>query len=180
VVLLSHVATEISQRALTELRGLLLESSVILWVEPGTPKASQALIENRERLREKFEILSPCPHQESCGLKSHPSDWCHFFADVPPVAHQSRMWKEFSEKLGIDLRSLPVSYCCFQRKRGTEPKEEDGGRLLGRPRVYKGYLTGLVCRRSGVREERFLKREKELFHEIKKAGFSLTLPKNKQ
>lgn len=177
VVLLSHVVTELSQRPLTQLRALLRESAAIIWVEPGTFKASHALVDNRELLREGFDLIAPCPHQKVCGVKNHSTDWCHFFADVPQEAHRSREWREFAEKLGIDLRTLPVSYLCMQRKT-TEPLPSDGtGRLLGRARIYKGFNTALICRESGVKEEKFLKRDdKDLVHDLKKAGFSFYVP----
>ncbi len=177
VVLLSHVVTELSQRALTQLRSLLRESATIIWVEPGTFKASHALVDNREILREGFDLIAPCPHQKICGLKNHPRDWCHFFADVPQEAHRSREWREFAEKLGIDLRTLPVSYLCLQKKTADAKVSDGTGRLLGRPRIYKGFNTALICRESGVKEEKFLKRDdKDLVHDLKKAGFSFNVP----
>lgn len=180
VVLLSHVVTELSQRTLTELRGLLREATSVIWVEPGTFKASHALVDNRELLREHFGLIAPCPHQDACGLKNHDRDWCHFFAEVPQEAHRSRDWKEFSQKLGIDLRSLPVSYLCLDKRKDTKGSNSMG-RLLGRSRSYKGYTTGLICRESGVQEERFLKRDdKDLVHDLKKAGFSFHVPGTKR
>jgi len=178
VLLVSHVLSELPSRSRERLFHWTQFADAVIWIEPGTPDSSQKLIQLREQSREKFVVVAPCPHQAVCPLKENPKDWCHFFADIPSMVHQSAEWREFSEALNIDLRSLPVSYLCLQK--GITAEQKKGGRLIGRPRVYKGYLTGLICRESTAVEEKFLKRDKTgPFRELKEGGFRLAIPDNK-
>lgn len=174
-VLLSHVLSELSERTEAELSQSLSRAAGVIWIEPGTPAMSHQLIAIRERLRDRFSIVAPCPHVGRCGLAGSPSDWCHFFAEVPSEAHQSARWRAIADTLGFDLRALPVSFLVLDRR--PLEKERERGRLLGRPRVYKGYATALICRVGGVVEEKFLKRDKEgPFRSVKEGGFFVPIP----
>lgn len=178
VLLLSHILSELSDDNLRSVQNIALKADAVLWVEPGTPESSRRLIEFREMAREKFQFVAPCPHQATCGLRGNEKDWCHFFGEVPSWAHQSAEWREIATRLGIDLRSLPLSYLCLSKSAVELPSR---GRLLGRPRAYKGYVTSLVCRESGVKEEKFLKRDESVdFSALKKGGFRITISDSKR
>jgi ribosomal protein RSM22 (predicted rRNA methylase) len=134
-----------------------------LWVEPGTFSDSHALINVREKLRDRFDIVAPCTHRERCRITG--KDWCHFFAAPPSGIMADPNWVRFAKRAGIDLRSLPYSYLVLDRK--TSPT--GGARIIGEPRVYRGYAKVLRCRVDGVREETIQKRDDpEFFRRLKK------------
>ncbi len=147
----SHVWNELSSSARDALVFAMENAEGFVWVEPGTPQMSQAVVALRERMRSRFSILGPCPHAAGCGVSG--SDWCHFFA--PPAAEHftTAEWTRFAKELGVDLRSLPVSFLAMSRAPKVQ-SERVHGRVLGRPHVTKGLATGLVCRESGVVKER--------------------------
>jgi ribosomal protein RSM22 (predicted rRNA methylase) len=158
-VLVSHVITELSPPALAELVGVASRAAAVVWVESGTSLASHALIRIREALRDTLHPVAPCPQGETCGLvgATHERDWCHQFAVPPAEAFTSAHWARVSRELGIDLRSLPVSFLVLDRRRPS-PLPAGATRLLGRPRVLKGRASMLGCSAHGVREHRLLKR----------------------
>ncbi len=154
-LLVSHVLSEISPQT----RGALVErarrADAVIWVEPGTFTASRALIDAREQLRGELHPIAPCPHDERCGLldATHERDWCHQFVPPPTVAFTEAGWARFGKEMGIDLRSLPVSFLVLDR-RASKPLPSGATRLLGRPRVQKGMATLTGCSEPGVRDLR--------------------------
>ncbi len=169
LLLVSHVLTELSQDQATQLADLAARAQAVLWVEPGTYEASLALIAIRERLRNRMNLVAPCPHQAPCGILAPGNDrhWCHHFASVPGHVFLDAHWARFGKLIGIDLRSLPVSYLILDKR--PAPLEPGATRVLGRPRLYKPYARILGCDTSGVQEHRIDKRtHPELYRRIKK------------
>ena len=82
--------------------------------------------------------------------------WCHFFAEPPANIMADSNWVRFAQRAGIDLRSLPYSYLVLDRKARLEAPST---RMIGEPRMYKGYAKVLNCRAEGVREEVIQKRD---------------------
>lgn len=148
VLLISHALTE--QR---EPFDLPCDAQCVIVVEPGTYEASHKLIQFRERVRGGFNVVAPCTHQASCGLINS-RHWCHHFAAVPNEVFHNPDWARFSKVTGIDLRSLPVSYLVLDKR----PVPAGGARLIGRPRMYRGWATTFVCDETGVLECRLSKR----------------------
>ena len=167
---ISHVLNELSPRELDSLLLLVQKADWLVWIEPGTPKLSQALIQIREQLRKSFEVVAPCPHQETCGLIAKKTqDWCHFFAPPPSSVFQSSQWSEFSHRLGIDLRALPTSFLVGVRKPSPNwviPRLSKTKRVLGRARHYRGYSRALTCSPSEVTEAKFMARDQSQAIEI--------------
>jgi hypothetical protein len=159
-LVISHVLNELDEAAGRLLRRSLERAQAVLWVEPGTFADSRALIAVRESLRDNFEFLAPCPHQASCGLLAPDNErhWCHHFATPPPGIMADSNWVRFAQRAGIDLRSLPYSYLVMEKKglraqsSAHLPAAENWMRILGQPRVYKGFARLLSCQASGVRE----------------------------
>ena len=170
-LLISHTITELSNADLEVLVGLCARSKAVFWVEPGTPAASRKLIAVREKLREVLTPIAPCPHKAQCGLLAAGNEhhWCHHFAPPPDEAFQTKEWAEFGKQMGIDLRSLPVSYLVM-----THGDITGGERVIGRPRAHTGYAQYLGCDEQGVSEKKVMKRDREpLYRQLKKGGFSL-------
>jgi ribosomal protein RSM22 (predicted rRNA methylase) len=162
VLLISHALTE-----QTEPFALPCDAKCVVIVEPGTYEVSRRLIALRERLRGEFNVVAPCTHQAVCGMLATGNErhWCHHFAPPPPEVFQSADWARFAKLMGIDLRSVPVSYLVLDRR----PVTTGGMRMIGRPRVYKAHALVLGCDADGVRERRVEKRtEPELYRKLKK------------
>ena len=121
VLVISHVLNELPAAELLALRGLAARAAAILWVEPGTPEVSRALIEVREQLRGRFRLVAPCTHQAACGLLAPDNvrHWCHHFAPPPPEIFTDSDWVKFGRRAGIDLRSLPCSFLVLARRPET-------------------------------------------------------------
>jgi hypothetical protein len=103
------------------------------------------------------------------------SHWCHFFARPPAAAFQSQLWADAKKHLGIDLRSLPTSFLCLKRKENfdiTSVSLDTAAVMIGRPRIYKGYLKYLECSVAGLSEARLQKRDnKKLFKQLSDGVF---------
>jgi hypothetical protein len=183
--LLSHVINEVAADERKLLVNQLRGHEVIIWLEPGTYKESRNLIEVREQLLDDYEVIAPCPDQASCpmSLSQHSKHWCHFFAQPPNHVFHSPFWKEVSKQLAIDTRSLPTSFLCLKLKKKTMvgpklshyPLHHEAV-VIGRPRIYKGYLKYLECKKAGLADIRLQKRDdKVFFKRLSGGGFWQTL-----
>jgi ribosomal protein RSM22 (predicted rRNA methylase) len=181
LLVLSHVLNELTPGQLGDLLRLAARAAAVLWVEPGTHATGRALMGCRERLRADFTVLAPCTHQAPCGLLDPANErhWCHHFAPPPPAIMNDPDWVRFAHRLGIDLRRLPYSCLVLERRdRGTATAEtrraamlpEGCSRILGRPRVYKGFAKVLSCQGDGVRELTLQKRDAPVEFKTLKSG----------
>ena len=173
-LVLSHVLNELDEAGGRALRQIIDRSQAVLWVEPGTHADSRALIAMREALREQFHVIAPCTHQNACGLLADENarHWCHHFASPPPGVMSDSNWVRFAQRAGIDLRSLPYSFVVLERRSLREPLPgaipAGWSRVLGEPRVYKGFAKVLNCQSDGVREVELQKRDApEIFKQMK-------------
>lgn len=160
LLVISHVLNELDPATLDHLLSLVSAAGEVLWIEAGTHADSRHLIAVREALREEFRIVAPCPHAARCGLltPANARHWCHHFAAPPTEVFQDASWAEFGREMGIDLRSLPFSYLVLDRAK-TPVLPETSSRILGVPRVSKGYCRILSCQREGVAEFMLQKRD---------------------
>ncbi|KAF0180876.1 MAG: ribosomal small subunit Rsm22 [Limisphaerales bacterium] len=172
LLVLSHVLNELPDAEREALLQLARRADAVLWVEPGTHADSRALIAMREGLRQEFEVIAPCTHHETCGLLAAGNErhWCHNFAAPPPGVLADSDWVRFGRRMGIDLRSLPYSFLALERK-GLRPAAEKlagWSRVVGAPRVYKGFARLFSCQADGVRDLTLQKRDApEVFKRLK-------------
>lgn len=153
VLVVSHVASELDDAGTAALHSVIERAQSVLWVEPGTPEDSRALIAARESFRTTFQVVAPCTHQASCGMTTlgNQADWCHHFAEGPPGVRGDADWVRFANRAGFDLRSTPYSFLVLDR--GASPNGAVSfTRVIGRPRRYKGFLKVLECGPRGVSE----------------------------
>jgi hypothetical protein len=175
-LLLSHVLNELTEASRADLLQLVHRADAVLWVEPGTHVDSRALISVREALRENFHVIAPCTHPAGCGLLTPENErhWCHFFASPPKGIMGDSNWVRFALRAGIDLRALPYSYLVLERKGLREPVPGllpgDWSRVIGEPRVYKGFAKVLSCQADGVHEVEFQKRAAPEEHKAMRDG----------
>ncbi|MCS7048921.1 MAG: small ribosomal subunit Rsm22 family protein [Verrucomicrobiae bacterium] len=170
LLVLSHVLNEIEPR---DVYDVIRQAEAVIWVEPGTHQESRALIAQRERWRDEFFVVAPCSHRERCGLLARGQErhWCHFFAEPPAGVMADANWVRFAKRAGIDLRALPYSYLVLDRR---PVGGATGARVIGRPRLYKGFAKVLLCDVTGVRDEPVARRD-ERFKTVQ-AGGVMPLP----
>jgi hypothetical protein len=170
LLLVSHVANELSPSALDGLLALAAQAREIIWVEAGTHADSRRLSEIRDRLLPGgFTVIAPCTHQARCGMLTPENErhWCHHFAAPPEVAFRDARWAEFGKELSIDLRSLPYSFLVLSRD--VAPLAPGFSRVIGEVREAKGYCKVLSCQAEGVSEFMLQKRDApELHRELRK------------
>lgn len=180
-LVVSHVLNELDEAGGRALRQAIDRAQAVLWVEPGTSVDSRALIAMREALREQFHLIAPCTHQAACGLLASGNErhWCHHFASPPAGIMADSNWVRFAQRAGIDLRSLPYSFLVLERRGMREPVPgllpEGWSRVLGEPRVYKGFAKVLSCQADGVRELELQKRDAPEVFKAMKSGDGPTL-----
>ncbi|MBI1859936.1 MAG: hypothetical protein HYR96_03340 [Deltaproteobacteria bacterium] len=170
LVVLSHVISELTPVALQSLVKDLKRTAMVIWVEPGEKRSSERLLGVREELRGHFSVVAPCTHQKACPLAGQSSAWCHQFAEVPSIAFQDRAWSEWAKWLGIDLRSLPVSYLVLGAEGGAS-----GARVIGRPRLRGGHALVTSCGAEGLKLDTVTKADKPVFQALKENPFRLIL-----
>ena len=180
-LVISHVLNELDEAGGRALREVIDRADAILWVEPGTYADSRALIQMREALRGAFHVIAPCAHPAACGLlvEENKRHWCHHFAAPPAGIMSDSDWVRFARRAGIDLRSLPYSFLVLERRGVREEVPgllADGwSRVLGEPRLYKGYARVLSCQSDGVRELELQKRDAPDVYKAMKSGSSPAL-----
>ncbi|MFO1499996.1 MAG: small ribosomal subunit Rsm22 family protein [Verrucomicrobiota bacterium] len=169
-LLLSHVLSELNEAQTEDLLSRLPQATAVLWVEPGTHAISRQLSRLRDRLLGRFQVIAPCTHHEVCGMlrPGNESHWCHHFASPPPAVFSDRYWARFASLAGIDLRSLPLSFLVMDQ-RPMRSLPTDAVRIIGSPRIYKGYALLFGCEAGGVRDRRLSKKNApEMFRRLKK------------
>jgi ribosomal protein RSM22 (predicted rRNA methylase) len=171
-LIVSHVLNELTPDGELSLAAVIRRSESILWVEPGAHAASRRLGRFRESLLTEFRVVSPCSHQSQCGMLTpeNARHWCHFFARPPREIFTDPGWSKFARRAGIDLRSLPYSYLILDRRPVNPGAKSVSGltRVIGEPRVYKGFAKVFGCDETGVRERMLQKRDvPERFAEMK-------------
>jgi len=160
LLLASHVLGELDDGARAELLALARRARAVVWVEPGSRELSRDLMSVRDALAAGRRVLAPCTHGEPCGLNrpGRERDWCHSFARPAPEVFTRADWREFSQRLGIDLRSVPYAYFALGEAIPAAP-EPGLIRIIGRPRLEKGLARIDACDASGVRSLRVLERD---------------------
>jgi hypothetical protein len=171
LLVVSHVLNELDDTGRAELAGLVARAQAVIWVEPGTHEVSRALVGWREQaIAGGFQVVAPCTHRAPCGLLAPGNErhWCHFFAAPPPEIFANSEWVRFGQRAGIDLRALPYSFLVLDRRPFAQP--ENASRILGEPRVYKGYAKIFNSDAGGVSELMLQQRaDKVLFKSLKRA-----------
>jgi hypothetical protein len=179
ILLVSHVLTELDAAARQNVIELARGAQLVVWVEPGAPGPSRELIAAREALRGELVPIAPCTHAGACGLTTpeNARHWCHNFAAPPQAVFREARWRALADRLGIDLRSLPVSYLAMARRAAAEDPEAGRARVIGRVREYKGHHKLLACDATGVAERVQQQRDdKALFKSLSKGAFAAFLP----
>jgi len=154
-VVISHVLNELDEDSAEDLMATIATAQVVIWIEPGTSDVAAQLVAWRERLRDEFAIVYPCPHQGICGMlqPENARHWCHHFAAPPGELGSDPNWVKFGQRAGIDLRSLPYSALVLDRRppvASTRTAGLQSGRIFGRPKLAKPFARFLGCDADSV------------------------------
>lgn len=176
VRLLSYVLSELSETSLEKLLFDMKSVDAFIWVDSGSKAMSARLVKCREKLREDFLFLAPCPHSHACPLRDNAKDWCHSFATPPQYVFHSAEWTTISKELGFDLRSLPFHYLFGVKKKFSLKALPLTNRILGRPRLLTNFARVDVCTEDGIYKniEIAKSKNKKLYSRLKKENL-LTL-----
>jgi len=159
LLLISHVAGELTGAELSALVRFAATADEVLWVEPGSFEISRRLTLAHDELQKSgHRLIAPCTHDASCPMNGRERDWCHFFAEPPGDIFHSAFWREFSHQLEIDLRALPYSFLALSKTAGPR-WPGDAERLIGRPRVLKAHCELLCCGAGGLATRALQKRD---------------------
>ncbi len=170
IVIVSHVLSELSKNDLDVLLENLKTARMIIWVEPGDKENGQRLSGVREKL--PLKVVAPCTHSSACPLVKGDS-WCHFFGAIPLVAFQTEFWRTAATRLGIDLRSLPISFLVMDRL-GRQDQVISGERVIGQVKKHSGHVSAEFCGKDGVRQATVSKgKSPELYQRLKDESFRL-------
>lgn len=143
--LASHVLSEMETLEFERFLSCMKQARFLILVEAGTPAVANRLAHIRENLiANDWYTVSPCTHNLSCPLLNLNNDWCHFFTRPPSEVFTESKWGKIGSELGIDLRSLPLSYLVMSK----DPIHLDGKRrLIGRirsgPKASLFYSCGI-------------------------------------
>lgn len=173
--LISHVATELSPEQFQSLIHVLeARAEGFIWVEPGAYGPSRALLQVHRHFLGQLFPWAPCPGMFSCPMQAADrwDDWCHQFAHPPVEVFQDPFWAAFAEIMGVDLRSLPVSFLCMDRRK---PALNDPSlcRFLGRPHRLKYQMEVTACHQGAIKDIVIPKRSfPDQYKAFKKGHFS--------
>lgn len=131
--------------------------SLLIIVEPGTPKAFQKMHRIRQQLIDlKAHIVAPCPHALAC-----PNDWCHFAARV----ERSRLHRQLKEGT---LNYEDEKFCYLIASKIPYPTAAN--RIIRHPLKQSGHVRLSVCASSGLLEEKVITRkDKESYRKARDA-----------
>lgn len=152
VAVISHLLTELSDEAASDLVEQVESAQAVVWVEPGTFATSRMLIEVREALRDRFTVRAPCTHQQACGLltEENSGHWCHHFAPAPQGAHQDPFWGHFRREMNLDIGPLAYSFLVLDHS--APASNPDQAHVIGNTLRFPKFLRALTCREAGVAE----------------------------
>jgi len=182
IALISHVLTELTDEAASELLEQVEGAQGVIWVEPGTYATSRMLIEAREALRDRFTVRAPCTHQASCGLltEENSAHWCHHFAPAPAGAHQDPFWGHFRKEMNLDIGPLAYSFLVMDRSSAREPSSH--AHMIGKSLRFPKFLRTLTCQEDGV-HERVVGRKANIYKDLKQdrtpAVYDLSIKNNR-
>jgi len=150
LVTLAYVLDELSPDDRDRLVDRLwpLTASVLVIVEPGTPKGWQRILAARTRLiAAGANIIAPCPHALTCSLVA--PDWCHFAARVA----RSRVHR-LTKEADAPWEDEKYIYLAAARM----PADFFAARILSPPESATGRVRLKLCKNDGSVAHRLVTR----------------------
>lgn len=173
--IVSHILNELEDSQFLELTAQIRRASLLILVDAGTPEVAKRLAAlRRVLLQERWKVIAPCTHNKPCPIESSADDWCHFHAQPPREIFQDADWRLLANEVGIDLRSLPVSYLVMTKDNDAAKFRADCGRLIGHPKQLKFGIRCYKCSENGY-EDVQIKMPKNQVKEIQRDPFCVIL-----
>lgn len=134
--------------------------SLLVIVEPGTPKGFGLIRKVREQLIGLgAHLISPCPHALACPMQG--GDWCHFSARV----ERTRLHR-YLKGGSLGYEDEKFSYVIAAKAPGAA----FAGRIVRPPLKQSGHVRLTLCAQSGQIEEKVItRRDKEAYRKARDA-----------
>jgi ribosomal protein RSM22 (predicted rRNA methylase) len=136
--------------------------SLLIIIEPGTPKGFHLIRKIREQLIElNAHLIAPCPHSFACPVQGN--DWCHFSARV----ERTRLHRLIKEgTLGHEDEKF--SYLVASKSSGPVLN----ARIIRHPLKNSGHVRLSLCSNTGKIEEKVITRsDKESYRKARDADW---------
>lgn len=137
------------------------QGTVLVLVEPGTPKGFSQILAVRKKLIELGAyIIAPCPHHHECPA----SGWCHF----PARIERTKIHRTLKDG-ALGYEDEKFSYLAAS----PFPLLPLEGRVIDNPLKLSGHVKLTVCTKAGTLEKKTITRkQKELYKRARDAEWS--------
>jgi len=183
LVTISYLLGELADATAAHLVDEALDkASLLLAIEPGTPRGHAAILEARARAIEAgWRLLAPCPHAHTCPAVA--PDWCHFAVRLPrSVTHRALKGAERGfedEKFSFVLAARPGTGVGSVVAAGVDAGADPGSpaaRVVRHPLQRKGLVQVRTCEADGVLHDRIIsKRQGEAYRRARDLTWGDTL-----
>ena len=138
-------------------------------IEPGTPKAFQAVVSARNQLIGLgAEIAAPCPHHHACPLAVR-GDWCHFRARLERTPEHRRLK---GGELGYEDEKF--SYLIAATAKANQAET----RIVRHPLKHAGHVQLTLCTPEGLQVSTVGKSRKDLYRKARNADWGDAWPES--
>jgi ribosomal protein RSM22 (predicted rRNA methylase) len=138
--------------------------SVLVVIEPGTPKGFERIRTIRQELIALGgHIIAPCPHANACPMEK--GDWCHFAARVERSSFHRKLK---GGTLGHEDEKF--SYIAVAKSPCLLPE----ARILRHPQKRTGHVSLTLCTKNGLKQEIVSKRTPESYKNARKLDWGDT------
>jgi ribosomal protein RSM22 (predicted rRNA methylase) len=163
LVVANFVLAEIAAQDVVVDRLYTAAKDVLVLIEPGTPEGFARIRDARAWLiGQGTHVLGPCTHANACPMIA--PDWCHFSQRLP----RSR---DHMQAKGASVPYEDERYAWVAVSRTRVSAHEGRARVLAPPKDGKPGITFKLCTPAGLEERFVARREKEMFAEVRKAGW---------
>ncbi|MGA3212541.1 MAG: small ribosomal subunit Rsm22 family protein [Terriglobales bacterium] len=143
-------------------------SSLLVIIEPGTPRSFQTVLSARQALIDAgARILAPCPHHKACPMAAIPpganrDDWCHFATRVERTAEHRRLKRG---ELGYE----DEKYSYLVAGRNAQDGAVLRARIVRHPLFRPGHVKLTLCTADGLKQETIGRSEAQRYRQARKA-----------
>jgi ribosomal protein RSM22 (predicted rRNA methylase) len=160
LVVMSYALGEMKNPLRVIERAWAATRSVLVILEPGTPRNFAFVTEARERLISAgAQVAAPCPHENGCPMAAA-ADWCHFAVRLERSTEHRRL-----KGGALGYEDEKFSYLAFTRGTVDGAKE----RIVRHPAIHGGHIQITLCTREGLASRTVTKSQKELFRAARNA-----------
>lgn len=156
IVVISYALGELAENQREKLLQRLwaCAGSLLVIVEPGTPRGFEAIRQARDSLISAgAAVAAPCPHGGPCPMQD--GNWCHFSARLA----RSRLHRQ-AKGAELAYEDEKFSYVAFAKDSAAKPCE---ARVLRHPLILKGHVKLELCTKDGLKSVTVAKSQGESY-----------------